>query len=59
MEAVTCPACHDFFADNNRLIRHLLKQHCNYSGLICPYCKGHHPERYMDLQERNLTNLRT
>ena len=31
-------------------IKHLLKAHCAYTGLICPYCRGHHPERYLDLQ---------
>ena len=45
-----CPTCLETFKDNNFLIKHLLKDHCVYSGLICPYCTGHHPKRYVDLQ---------
>ena len=45
-----CPTCSESFGDNNSLIRHLLKEHCIYSGLICPYCTDHHPRRYIDLQ---------
>ena len=36
-----------------RSLRHrldYLREHCVYSGLICPYCTGHHPKRYVDLQ---------
>jgi len=47
---VPCSACHEMFASTSHLIKHLLKAHCHYSGLICPYCRGHHPERYLDLQ---------
>ncbi len=49
-ESLSCPSCHEYFRDNNRLIKHLLKQHCAYTGLICPYCRGHFPERFIDLQ---------
>ena len=45
-----CPSCPEAFSDNNLLIRHLLKEHCVYTGLICPYCTGHHPKRFLDLQ---------
>ena len=45
-----CPSCHEMFPNNHFLIRHLLKNHCVYSGLICPYCPGHFPARFIDLQ---------
>jgi hypothetical protein len=49
-EPISCPSCHELFTNNHKLIKHILKVHCSYTGLICPYCKGHHPERYLDLQ---------
>lgn len=45
-----CPSCHSMFDNNHFLIKHLLKIHCVYSGLICPYCRGHFPSRFIDLQ---------
>ena len=54
VEALSCPCCHEMYRattrGRSRLIAHLLKVHCNYTGLICPYCRSHHPERYLDLQ---------
>ena len=47
---IECPSCHAMFENNNFLIKHLLKIHCSYSGLICPYCPGHFPSRFIDLQ---------
>ncbi|TRY75606.1 hypothetical protein TCAL_12570, partial [Tigriopus californicus] len=49
-EVISCSTCLEFFANNNVLIQHLLKEHSQYSGQICPYCKGHFPERFIDLQ---------
>ncbi len=51
-----CPSCSTFYANNNMLIKHLLKTHCIYSGLICPYCKGHFPSRFIDLQSHVASN---
>ena len=48
--AVSCPTCHEYFTSNNGLIDHALKEHCSYSGLICPYCKGSFPERFINLE---------
>ena len=45
-----CPSCHAMFENQNFLIKHLLKNHCVYSGQICPYCPGHFPSRFIDLQ---------
>ena len=47
---IECPSCHGMFENNNFLIKHLMKNHCTYSGLICPYCPGHFPSRFIDLQ---------
>ena len=47
---IHCPTCSEVFQNNHYLIKHLLQNHCEYSGLICPYCPGHHPQRYVDLQ---------
>lgn len=49
-QVISCSTCLEFFANNNMLIQHLLKEHSQYSGQICPYCKGHFPERFIDLQ---------
>jgi hypothetical protein len=51
-----CPSCNSFFDNNHLLIKHLLKNHCVYSGLICPYCRGHFPSRFIDLQSHVTTN---
>jgi len=50
-----CPSCHAMFENQNFLIKHLLKNHCVYSGQICPYCPGHFPSRFIDLQS-HVTN---
>ena len=52
---IECPSCHEMFENNHFLIKHLLKTHCAYSGLICPYCPGHFPSRFIDLQS-HVTN---
>ena len=52
---IECPSCHKMFENNHFLIKHLLKTHCAYSGLICPYCPGHFPSRFIDLQS-HVTN---
>ena len=51
-----CPTCHSMFDNNHYLIKHLLKNHCVYSGWICPYCPGHFPSRFIDLQNHVTTN---
>ena len=51
-----CPGCQKSFVSNNALIKHILKLHCNYTGQICPYCKGHFPERFIDLQSHVTKN---
>ena len=51
-----CPSCHSMFDNNHYLIKHLLKSHCVYSGWICPYCPGHFPSRFIDLQSHVTTN---
>ena len=46
-----CNFCPETFSNQHTLIKHLLKCHCVYSGLICPYCRDtHHPQRFIDLQ---------
>ena len=46
-----CNFCPETFFNQHTLIKHLLKCHCVYSGLICPYCRDtHHPQRFIDLQ---------
>ena len=46
-----CNFCPETFFNQHALIKHLLKCHCVYSGLICPYCRDtHHPQRFIDLQ---------
>ena len=46
-----CNFCTETFSNQHTLIKHLLKCHCVYSGLICPYCRDtHHPQRFIDLQ---------
>lgn len=52
---IECPSCHSMFENNHFLIKHLLKNHCTYSGFICPYCPGHFPSRFIDLQS-HVTN---
>ncbi|CAB4055037.1 KRAB [Lepeophtheirus salmonis] len=49
-DPLECPVCVELFPNNHILIKHLLKSHCTYTGLICPYCTGHFPERFVDLQ---------
>ena len=51
MNMVECNICPETFSNNHALIKHLLKSHCSYTGLICPYCRDtHHPQRFIDLQ---------
>ena len=45
-----CSSCSDKFGNHHLLVKHLLKDHCSYSGLICPYCRGAFPQRFIDLQ---------
>ena len=48
---VECNICPETFSNHHALIKHLLKSHCSYTGLICPYCRdSHHPQRFIDLQ---------
>ena len=48
---VECSVCPETFFNNHALIAHLLKSHCAYTGLICPYCRdAHHPQRFIDLE---------
>ena len=48
---VECNLCPETFSNNHAFIKHLLKSHCVYTGLICPYCRdAHHPQRFIDLQ---------
>ena len=50
-DLLECSSCTtDKFANQHLLIKHLLKDHCSYSGLICPYCRGAFPQRFIDLQ---------
>eukprot|EP00095_Tigriopus_kingsejongensis_P002958 snap_masked-scaffold243_size241480-processed-gene-1.11 protein:Tk02958 transcript:snap_masked-scaffold243_size241480-processed-gene-1.11-mRNA-1 annotation:"unnamed protein product" len=49
-DVFSCPSCHEFFPNNNLMIKHILKNHTQYLGQICPYCGGHFPERFIDLQ---------
>ncbi len=49
-DSLACPSCHEGFSSRHLLIRHALKAHTAYTGTICPYCWGRHPERYIDLK---------
>jgi len=47
---VECCSCTKKFNNHHLLVKHLLKDHCSYTGLICPYCRGAFPQRFIDLQ---------
>ena len=50
-DLLECSSCtRAKFCNQHLLIKHLLKDHCSYSGLICPYCRGAFPQRFIDLQ---------
>ena len=50
IDLLECCSCTEKFSNHHLLVKHLLKDHCSYTGLICPYCRGAFPQRFIDLQ---------